>query len=39
VTLPHLAWLTCETLSPSLAVACENISRLGDRRDLLHRQA
>lgn len=37
VALPHLAWLTRETLMRSLAVAGENISRLADGRSLVHR--
>lgn len=37
VLTPHVAWLTPETLDRSLAVAVENMRRLRDGRDLLHR--
>jgi phosphoglycerate dehydrogenase-like enzyme len=37
VCAPHLAWLTQETLERSLAVALDNVERLRDGRDLLHR--
>ena len=37
VLVPHLAWLTPETLARSLAVAVENVRRLGAGEDLLHR--
>jgi phosphoglycerate dehydrogenase-like enzyme len=39
VLLPHVAWLTPETMERSLAVAVENCRRLADGRDLLHRVA
>lgn len=37
VTLPHVAWLTRDTLDRSLAVATENIARLATPERLLHR--
>lgn len=37
VLMPHVAWLTPETLDRSLDVAVENMRRLRDGRDLLHR--
>ena len=37
VTLPHLAWLTRETLERSLLAASENICRLSNGRPLLNR--
>ena len=37
VLVPHLAWLTPETLARSLAVAVENLRRLGAGEGLLHR--
>jgi phosphoglycerate dehydrogenase-like enzyme len=37
VLMPHVAWLTPETLERSLAVAADNMRRLRDHRDLLHR--
>lgn len=36
VVMPHLAWLTPETLSRSLAVIAENFRRLRDGAALLH---
>jgi phosphoglycerate dehydrogenase-like enzyme len=39
VLMPHVAWLTPETLARSLDVAVENMRRLRDKRDLLHRVA
>ena len=39
VLAPHLAWLTQETLERSLAVALENVRRLGNGEALLHRVA
>jgi lactate dehydrogenase-like 2-hydroxyacid dehydrogenase len=39
VFMPHVAWLTQETLSRSFDVALENIRRLRDGRDLLFRVA
>ena len=39
VLMPHVAWLTPETLDRSLDVAAENMRRLRDGRDLLHRVA
>lgn len=39
VVMPHLAWLTPETLERSLAVAVENCRRLAAGRELLHRVA
>lgn len=39
VTLPHVAWLTRETLERSLQAAVENISRLEDGKPLNNRQA
>ena len=37
VVMPHIAWLTPETLNRSLGVAFENCRRLRDGEDLLHR--
>lgn len=37
VALPHVAWLTRETLDRSLTAACENIRRLADGRPLHNR--
>lgn len=37
VAMPHVAWLTPETLSRSLSVAFENSRRLAANEDLLHR--
>ncbi len=37
--MPHVAWLTPETLGRSLDVALENMRRLRDGRELLHRVA
>jgi len=37
VLMPHVAWLTQETLGRSLAVAMENCRRLRDDETLLHR--
>lgn len=37
VTLPHIAWLTAETLERSLAVAVENVRRIAAGRPLLYR--
>ena len=37
VVMPHIAWLTPETLNRSLSVAFENCRRLRDAEDLLHR--
>jgi phosphoglycerate dehydrogenase-like enzyme len=39
VLMPHVAWLTPETLDRSLDVAVENMRRLRDGRALLHRVA
>lgn len=39
VVMPHVAWLTPETMERSLVVAVENCRRLADGRDLLHRVA
>lgn len=39
VLMPHVAWLTPETLDRSLDVAVENMRRLRDGRELLHRVA
>jgi len=36
VVMPHLAWLTAETLDRSIAVAAENCRRLGANEPLLH---
>jgi phosphoglycerate dehydrogenase-like enzyme len=36
VLMPHVAWLTPETLDRSLDVAIENMRRLRDGHDLLH---
>ena len=37
VVMPHIAWLTPETLARSLKIAFENCRRLRDSEDLLHR--
>jgi phosphoglycerate dehydrogenase-like enzyme len=37
VLMPHVAWLTPETLDRSLDVAAENMRRLRDGHELLHR--
>jgi phosphoglycerate dehydrogenase-like enzyme len=37
VLMPHVAWLTPETLDRSLDVAIENMRRLRDGHELLHR--
>ena len=37
VLSPHLAWLTQETLERSIAAALENVRRLREGRELLHR--
>jgi phosphoglycerate dehydrogenase-like enzyme len=37
VLMPHVAWLTPETLERSLVVAADNMRRLRDGRELLHR--
>ncbi len=37
VLMPHVAWLTPETLARSLDVAVDNMRRLRDGRELLHR--
>lgn len=37
VLMPHVAWLTPETLDRSLDIALENMRRLRAGRDLLHR--
>ena len=37
VLMPHVAWLTPETLDRSLAVAVENMRRLRDGGELLFR--
>lgn len=37
--MPHLAWLTRETLQRSIAVAVENCKRLANGQDLLYRVA
>jgi phosphoglycerate dehydrogenase-like enzyme len=37
VLMPHLAWLTPETLGRSLAIIAENFRRLRDGETLLHR--
>jgi phosphoglycerate dehydrogenase-like enzyme len=39
VLMPHVAWLTQETLTRSFDVALENVRRLRDGRDLLFRVA
>jgi phosphoglycerate dehydrogenase-like enzyme len=39
VLMPHVAWLTPETLDRSLEVAVENMRRLREGRTLLHRVA
>jgi phosphoglycerate dehydrogenase-like enzyme len=39
VVMPHVAWLTPETLERSLDVAVENMRRLRNGRPLLHRVA
>ncbi len=37
VVMPHLSWLTTETLGRSIEVAAENCRRIAAGRDLLHR--
>lgn len=37
VVMPHIGWLTPETLSRSLGIAFENCRRLRDGEELLHR--
>ena len=37
VVMPHIAWLTPETLARSLKIAFENCRRLRNSEDLLHR--
>lgn len=37
VVMPHIAWMTPETLDRSLGIAFENCRRLRDGEDLLHR--
>ena len=37
VLMPHLSWLTTETLARSIEVAVENCQRIAAGRDLLHR--
>ena len=37
VVMPHIAWITPETLDRSLGIAFENCRRLRDGEDLLHR--
>jgi phosphoglycerate dehydrogenase-like enzyme len=37
VVIPHIAWITPETLDRSLGIAFENCLRLRDGEDLLHR--
>ena len=37
VVMPHIAWLTPETLDRSLGIAFENCRRLRDGEELLHR--
>jgi phosphoglycerate dehydrogenase-like enzyme len=37
--MPHVAWLTPETLDRSLDIAVENMRRLRDGRELLHQVA
>ena len=39
VALPHVAWLTRETLIRSLDAAQDNIQRLSQGRELQHRHA
>jgi phosphoglycerate dehydrogenase-like enzyme len=39
VLMPHVAWLTPETLDRSLEIAVENMRRLRDGRELLYRVA
>jgi phosphoglycerate dehydrogenase-like enzyme len=39
VVMPHVAWLTQETLGRSLDVARENVTRLRDGRELVFRVA
>jgi lactate dehydrogenase-like 2-hydroxyacid dehydrogenase len=39
VLVPHLAYFTVETLERSLAIALDNISRLREGRELVHRVA
>ena len=39
VLMPHVAWLTPETLDRSLDVALENMRRLRNGSELLHRVA
>ncbi len=39
ICTPHVAWLTRETLERSIAVARENVHRLGSGAPLLHRMA
>lgn len=37
VVMPHIAWMTPETLDRSLGIAFENCRRIRDGEDLLHR--
>lgn len=37
VVMPHIAWITPETLDRSLGIAFENCRRIRDGEDLLHR--
>jgi len=37
--MPHVSWLTRETLERSIAVAAENCIRLRDHKELMHRVA
>ena len=37
VVMPHIAWITPETLDRSLGIAFENCRRVRDGEDLLHR--
>jgi len=37
VVMPHIAWVTPETLDRSLGIAFENCRRIRDGEDLLHR--
>lgn len=37
VAMPHIAWITPETLDRSLGIAFENCRRIRDGEDLLHR--
>jgi phosphoglycerate dehydrogenase-like enzyme len=37
VVMPHIAWITAETLERSLGIAFENCRRVRDGEDLLHR--